>query len=226
MDGRSRGAAVIEVRPGADRAITRTPGITTRHTFSSGAHYDPGNTHFGLLVAHDEHWLEPGAGFEIHAHRGLEIVTWVIDGTLLHEDSMGGRSTVRHGMVQYLSAGSGIEHAERNAGDTELRFVQMWLLGGRGTPRYEIARTKTLHLPGAALHVVTLDDEAAQLPDARFVHVFVATGRVAVDVAGPLATGDAARLGGGGGASMRGTGEVLLLEMNADATSSPAEPGR
>lgn len=215
---------MIELRPGAGRTLTRTPGITTLHSFSSGAHYDPANTHFGLLVAHDEHRVEPGGGFEMHTHRGLEIVTWVIDGTLLHEDSTGRRSAIRHGTVQHLSAGSGVEHAERNGGAAQLRFVQMWVLGGSGPPAYEVAETATMRVPGAALHVVTLDGGATRLPDAPFVHVFVVTGRVELDVAGPLVTGDAARLGGGGGA-IRGAGEVLVLAMDADATSPP-EPGR
>lgn len=216
---------MIEVRPSGDRAVTRSPGIMTLHSFSAGAHYDPANTHFGLLVAHDEHRLDPGAGFDMHAHRGLEILTWVIEGTLLHEDSMGRRHTVRHGMVAHQSAGSGMQHAERNGSETELRFVQMWLLGGSGPPAYQVAETPTMHLPGAALEVVTLDASAARLPDAPFVHVFVVTGRVDLDVGGPLATGDAARLRTGGG-SVRGTGEVLVLEMDADATSPPPEPGR
>jgi hypothetical protein len=178
---------VIEIRRGADRAVTTTPGITTWHGFSSGAHYDPANLSFGPLVAHDVHAVAPGAGFERHSHRGLEIVSWVLTGTLRHQDSSGRSNTVRHGMVQHVSAGSGIEHAELNGGDDELRFVQMWLLGAAGEPAY---RTGAVDRPGGQFVVVT---GAARLAAAPFVHVFVAHGTARIGGV-DLAAGDEARI--------------------------------
>lgn len=210
---------MIEVRRGADRAVSEAPGITTRHSFSAGAHYEPANTHFGLLVANDEHVLQPGAGFDTHVHRGLEIVTWVLAGTLQHEDSTGRRTTVRPGMVQHLSAGSGVSHAERNGGDDELRFIQMWLLDNRlGEPAYGAEAAESLRLHKANLHVARLVGQPITLPEAPFVHVFVARGSAEVTAAGPLATGDAVRIFGCDGHRVSGDAELLILEMHADAT--------
>jgi len=196
---------VIEIHRGADRAVTTMPGITTRHGFSSGAHYDPANLSFGPLVAHDVHVIAPGAGFERHAHRGLEIVSWVLTGALRHEDSSGRSSSVRHGMVQHLSAGSGIEHAELNGGDDELRFVQMWLLGAPGEPAY---RTGAVDLPGARFVVVT---GAARLGAAPFVHAFVARGTARIGGV-ELAAGDEARITDES-VDVEARGELLVWEL-------------
>jgi redox-sensitive bicupin YhaK (pirin superfamily) len=177
---------VIVIRRGSDRAVTHGPGITTWHSFSSGAHYDAANVRFGELVTCDEHLLAPGAGFSTHAHRGLEIVTWVLDGTLEHADSLGGRATVRPGTVAHLSAGSGVEHAERNGGRDELRFVQMWLLGDTtAAPAY---RTGSVELPGVSFDVVS---GPARLAAAPYVHAFVASGTAVVAGTDLAAGGDA-----------------------------------
>jgi len=198
---------VIEIRRAADRAVTTMPGITTMHGFSSGAHYDPANLSFGRLIAHDVHVLAPGAGFDRHPHRGLEIVSWVLSGTLLHDGSTARRTTVRHGTVQHLSAGSGVEHEERNGGSDELRFVQMWLLadGPLGEPAY---RTGAVEVPGARFDVVT---GAARLAAAPFVHVFVADGTARVGAA-ELAAGDEARITDEA-VDVAAEGELLVWEM-------------
>lgn len=118
-----------DVRRSADRATTVSAGITTRHAFAFGRHYDPDNTSLGPLVLHDEHRLDPGAGFPSHTHRDLEIVTWVLAGALRHEDDLGDHTVLTPGQVQRLTAGRGVRHAERNAsGNEPLRFVQAWLL--------------------------------------------------------------------------------------------------
>ncbi len=213
---------MIEVRRGADRPTSSSPGIQTRHSFSSGAHYDPANTHFGRLVAHDEHVVQAGAGFDMHLHRAIDIVTWVLDGTLLHEDSAGNRNTVRPGMVQHLSAGSGIEHSERNGGDDELRFVQMWLLGESGTqPSYRVGESAALPLPGATLQVVRLAGRAFALPSAPFVHVFVVRGAADLTAAGALAAGDTARVSPCHRHRIDGDAELLVLQIYDTAPHSP-----
>ncbi|MFE9423503.1 pirin family protein [Kitasatospora sp. NPDC006697] len=104
-------------------------GVLTRHAFSFSGHYDPKNLHFGALLACNEETLAPGAGFEEHRHRDTEILTWVLEGALAHRDTDGHAGVVRPGMVQHLSAGSGVSHTERNVGgaDVPVRFVQMWL---------------------------------------------------------------------------------------------------
>lgn len=174
---------MIETRRAVDRTATYGDGITTRHGFSSGAHYDPENVSFGRLITHDLHVLAPGAGFDTHAHRGVEIVSWVLSGTLLHNDE----TAVHHGTVQHLSAGRGVEHSERNGGADELRFVQMSLLGAAGAPVY---RTGAVDVPGARFRVVS---GAVRLDAAPFVHAYVATGTAILNGV-DLGAGDEARI--------------------------------
>ncbi|MBO8184479.1 pirin family protein [Streptomyces spirodelae] len=202
-------------------------GIDTRHAFSFSGYYDPDNVGFGLLVACNEERLAPGAGFEEHPHRDVEIVTWVVEGELEHRDSTGGATVVRAGDVQRLGAGSGVRHTERNAGDTPLRFVQMWLVPGAfGTePEYEIVRGIADNTPfalprtEAVLHVRRLaDGERTAVPDAAFVYVHVTRGTALLDGTA-LAEGDAARLTDQGATRelrAEGSAEVLLWEMHAE----------
>jgi redox-sensitive bicupin YhaK (pirin superfamily) len=127
---------VVDVRRSADRARTTTEGIDSRHSFAFGAHYDPDNTHFGVLLAVNEDVIAPGAGYDTHPHRDVEILTWVLDGALVHRDSTGRTALARPGLVQRLSAGSGVRHSERNDPwlvdpdadrDARVHLVQMWV---------------------------------------------------------------------------------------------------
>ena len=116
--------------------MTRSPGVDSRHAFSFGAHYDPANTSFGQLLTSNEDRVQAGAGFAPHPHRDLEVVTWVLSGSLVHEDSTGVRGVVRPGQVQRMTAGRGVLHAETNDAwrldggpvhDEPLHLVQMWV---------------------------------------------------------------------------------------------------
>jgi quercetin 2,3-dioxygenase len=118
----------------ADRYVSVADGVKTLHCFSFGDHYDPANTSYGPLVAFNDTVLQPGAGFASHRHVGVEIVTWVLEGMLHHEDSTGHRGDILPGVVQCLSAGAGVVHTESSApdpaaasGSRGTRFVQMWL---------------------------------------------------------------------------------------------------
>ncbi len=135
----------IRVRRSADRYVTRADGITSWHCFSFGRHYDPDDTSYGLLLAHNDETVQPGHGFGAHEHRDTEIVTWVVTGTLVHEDSAGRHNRIPAGTAQRLSAGHGVVHAEtapdqhRGACDIEpVRFVQMWVVPDEpgGEPSY------------------------------------------------------------------------------------------
>jgi len=184
--------------------------------------------------------VQPGAGFAAHPHRDTEVLTWVLQGTLTHEDSAGHRGTVPAGVVQRMTAGSGVVHSERNDGAVPVRFVQMWVLPDETglAPGYEQADvTDALRggglvpvaagLPGApvslacrsaALHVARLQPgESVFLPLAASVHLYVALGTAALQDAGPLAAGDAVRLTATGGQTLTATdpAEVLVWEMHA-----------
>ena len=122
------GGEEIEVRRADRRFVSTRDGITTHHCFSFGEHYDAANVSFGPLIALNDERLDPGAGYAAHEHRDMDIVTWVLEGTLLREDSTGTRSTIRNGTVQRLNAGTGVTHSESNGGGPgeTLRFVQLW----------------------------------------------------------------------------------------------------
>jgi quercetin 2,3-dioxygenase len=157
------GTATVDVRRGADRALTAAPGVETRHAFSFGHHHEPGNTHHGLLLAHNEDRIAPGAGYDTHTHRDTEIVTWVLAGSLAHADSLGNTGVLRPGVVGRMSAGSGVEHSERHAADDqvgtddsapETHLVQMWLVPDApgAAPEHE-QRDLTAALAGGGLVV-------------------------------------------------------------------------
>ncbi|MGW0298915.1 pirin family protein [Streptomyces anthocyanicus] len=184
--------------PGGDPAA----GITSRHAFSFGPHYDPDNLRFGALLACNEERLAPGAGFDEHPHSHTEIVTWVVEGELTHRDSTGHETVVRAGDVQRLSAAGGVRHVERNDAAVPLAFVQMWLapLDPGGDPAYEIVRGIADSTPyavpeaGAMLHVRRLTTgERTAVPDGAYVYVHVVRGEVRLGEES-LTAGDAARI--------------------------------
>ncbi|MFS4094859.1 pirin family protein [Streptomyces sp. AF1A] len=194
----------MDVRRAAERSRGGDPqaGIDSRHAFSFGPHYDPGNLRFGAVIACNEERLAPGAGFDEHPHSHTEIVTWVVEGELTHRDSTGHETRVRPGDVQHLSAAAGVRHVERNDGDAPLTFLQMWLapLEPGGDPSYDIVRgiadSTPYALPkaGALLHVRRLTrGERTAVPDAPLVYAHVVRGEVRLgrELLGP---GDSARL--------------------------------
>ncbi len=137
----------IDIRPAGDRSLTRTPWLRSRHSFSFAAHHDPSNTHHGLLLVNNDDVVAPGTGFDTHPHRDMEIVTWVLDGSLVHQDSTGHSGVIYPGLAQRMSAGRGILHSEKNDSWTitgekhsePVHFVQMWIVPdepGR-TPQYQ-----------------------------------------------------------------------------------------
>ena len=197
----------VEIRRGTDRYLDRGDGFFTRHSFSFGGHYDPENVSFGPLVCHDDHRLKAGRGFPDHEHRDVEIVTWVLSGSLAHADSEGRSTVVRPGQVQVLSAGSGVTHSEIAGPEGQVRFVQAWLTPDEpGTPPAYSPTDVDLE-PGRLSPVVTVGRRAAllvarlcagdtvTLPDAPLLHVFVAGGALTrSSLAEPLADGDAFRI--------------------------------
>lgn len=212
----------VQVCPSAERTRSGAPGVRTLSSFSFGGHYDPGNTHLGALVAHNQHDLRAGHGFAMHAHRDLEIVTWVLAGRLRHEDDAGRTAEVGPGTVQWLRAGSGVRHREVALGRT--RLVQAWLTPDveGGSPDHAV-REATGALAGGNLVAVASGRGhegavllgrreavlwvgrlrgAVPLPVAPLEHVFVAAGRVLLETGTSrvlLRAGDAARLHGAGG---------------------------
>lgn len=139
--------AHIDVHRAGDRLKTRVSWLDSKHSFSFGSHYDPDNTHHGLLLVNNDDIVTAGTGFDSHPHRDVEIVTWVVQGSLVHQDSIGHSGVIYPGLAQRMSAGRGILHSEKNdswsiAGERHsqpVRFVQMWVLPDTpgGAPEYE-----------------------------------------------------------------------------------------
>ena len=240
MAPRTRGARqLVDIRRAADRAVTTTPWLQSRHSFSFGDYYDPANTHHGLLLVNNDDLVAPAAGFDTHPHRDMEIVTWVLSGALAHKDSAGNSGVIRPGLAQRMSAGTGIMHSEKNESASEpLHFVQMWAVPDEPgvTPGYQqheiditgglvaIASGRSddaaviLHNRHATLHGARLNPgEVVELPQAPYLHLFVARGGVTLEGAGELAEGDTVRLTASGGqrVSAAAPAEVLVWEMHA-----------
>jgi redox-sensitive bicupin YhaK (pirin superfamily) len=235
----------VEVRRSADRPATRADGLVSRHSFSFGTHYDPADVGLGVLVAHNDDTVERGLGYATHPHRDLEIVTWVLAGGLRHGDTDGlstGADLVVPGRVQRLSAGSGVRHSEHHdpSAGPAVRFVQMWVLPDEpgGDPSYVQADVEGALADGglvpvasgrtdaavpirnrdATLHVARLGGgTSVLLPDAPYLHLFVARGRADVEGAGALGEADAARFVADGQARVTAGdqgAEVVAWEMH------------
>ncbi|MBY9077059.1 pirin family protein [Paenibacillus sp. HN-1] len=120
---------MIKVVTSAERHTSNKEWIHSEFSFSFADYDDPGNSHFGSLLAHNDNELKPLQGMHRHPHHDLEIVTYVISGTLRHEDDLGNKVDLQAGSVQIMSAGRGIRHSEQNPSETEnVRFLQIWLL--------------------------------------------------------------------------------------------------
>ena len=96
--------------------------------FSFAEYYNPDNIHFGALRVLNDDIIAAGTGFEMHPHKDMEIISYIVEGELSHKDSMGNEHTLSKGQVQYMSAGTGIFHSEHNWGDKPMRLVQVWIL--------------------------------------------------------------------------------------------------
>jgi hypothetical protein len=210
---------VIDVRRAAERPHTRTSWLDSKHSFSFGHHYDPANTHHGLLLVSNDDRVAPGTGFDTHPHRDMEIITWVLEGELEHKDTLANRGIIYPGLAQRMTAGNGIWHSEMNAsGGEPVHFVQMWVLpdtvgvapgyqqldvnaeldrgglvpiaSGQGHDAAISIRQRDAVLWGGRLRA----GEIVAVPDAPNVHLFVAVGAADLEGGGALVAGDAVRL--------------------------------
>lgn len=114
--------------------------LDTYHTFSFGMYHEPSRMHFGMLRVLNDDFVIGGAGFGKHNHDNMEIISIPLQGSLAHSDSTGNEGVISTGDVQIMSAGSGIQHAEYNASETELvNFLQLWIIPKEKNiqPRYD-----------------------------------------------------------------------------------------
>jgi redox-sensitive bicupin YhaK (pirin superfamily) len=228
----------VDIRRSDERPHTKIGWLDSHHSFSFGRHYDPANTHHGLLLVNNDDWIAPSSGFDTHPHRDMEIVSWVLQGELEHKDTLQNRGIIYPGLAQRMSAGSGIWHSEINAsGGEPVHLIQMWVLpdtegiepsyqqldingeldkgglvpiaSGQGHDAAISIRQKGAVLWGGRLKA----GEVVRIPDQQYAHVFVATGSATLEGAGGLDAGDAVRLVGAGDPTLvagDGGAEVLI----------------
>jgi redox-sensitive bicupin YhaK (pirin superfamily) len=231
---------MLTLRRAEDRGHFDFGWLDTHHTFSFGDYRDARHMGFRVLRVINEDRVQPGRGFPTHGHRDMEIVTYVLEGAISHQDSLGTGSTILPGEVQRMSAGAGITHSEFNASKTAcLHLLQIWLLPTRpgGAPSYEQRsfpagekqnRLRLVASPdgreGAVtvhqdvdLYVTLLDPGASVthgLRPRRFVWVQVARGTIEVD-GHRLTAGDGAAIGDVSEVRLTGAeaAEVLLFDL-------------
>jgi len=231
---------MITIRPADDRGHGQHGWLDTRHTFSLSDYHDSRHMGFGPLRVINEDWVEPGQGFATHGHRDMEIITYVLQGSLGHRDSLGNGSALRPGELQCMTAGSGITHSEFNGSDAEpVHLYQIWLLPDRQglTPRYDqrafpeserTGRWRVVASPDGRDDSLTIHQDAevmlATLAGGDEVVHTLAPGRRAwlqilrgrVNVAGkPLAEGDGAAVEGEPSLKIHAeeTAEVMLFDL-------------
>ncbi|HAS6348466.1 TPA: pirin family protein [Vibrio vulnificus] len=131
---------MISVRRAEERGRANFGWLDSQHTFSFGSYYDPQHMGFSALRVINDDTVIPGAGFDTHGHRDMEIISYVLSGSIAHKDSEGNVQTLPAGEFQLMSAGRGIYHSEFNPSKTEaLRFLQIWIQPNRmgGQPNYQ-----------------------------------------------------------------------------------------
>ncbi len=131
---------MITLRKAEERGKASFSWLKSHHSFSFGSYYDPAHMGFSALRVINDDWVAPGAGFDTHGHRDMEIITLVLQGAIAHKDSAGNEKILPAGEFQLMSAGSGVYHSEYNASQTEdLRFLQIWIMPDQqgGAPDYQ-----------------------------------------------------------------------------------------
>jgi redox-sensitive bicupin YhaK (pirin superfamily) len=124
---------MIERREFASLGAARHGWLDTHHHFSFADYFAPRRLHWGGLRVWNDDTIEPGTGFPPHPHADMEIITYVIEGAITHEDSTGNKGRTQAGDVQVMSAGTGIRHSEYNLEATPTRLFQIWIPpGGKG----------------------------------------------------------------------------------------------
>ena len=224
---------MITLRPAKARGHAHHGWLDSWHTFSFADYYDPAEMGFGPLRVINDDRIAPGAGFPMHGHRDMEIVTYLLEGALEHQDSLGNGSVIRPGEVQRMSAGRGIRHSEFNPSDEAPTWLlQIWIEPEASglAPGYEqIAlskedrrgRLRLIASPDGREGSVTIHQDATVYagllaPGERVQHA-LAPGRMAyLHVARGAVTLNGRHLEGGDGAKIRAE-PLLDIHGEADA---------
>jgi redox-sensitive bicupin YhaK (pirin superfamily) len=231
---------MIQIRPARERGHANFGWLDSFHTFSFGRYYDPDQMGISNLRVINDDTVAGRAGFDTHGHSDMEIISYVLEGALVHRDSMGNGTVIRPGEVQRMSAGTGVEHSEFNdSQDAPVHFLQIWLQPNRlgAEPGYEQKAFPYAGRQGRLQLIVSPDGRDGSLrsnQDALLYSGVLAAGqaaghRLAGDRPGyvhlargaatlngqPLQAGDGARIGAGTRIDVQGldNAEVLLFDL-------------
>ena len=147
---------MIQVRPSEERGHNKLEWLDTRFSFSFDQYFDPEHIQFRSLRVLNEDIVAPGKGFGMHPHKDMEILTWILDGSLEHRDSMGTGALIRPGELQHMTAGSGVLHSEFNPSPKDpTHLLQIWIVPDKKnlTPEYEQLSFPDKDLRGKFHHV-------------------------------------------------------------------------
>lgn len=150
--------------------------LDTHWHFSFGPYYDPSNENWGALRVFNDDIVEPGQGFGMHPHRDMEIITYVLEGELEHQDSAGNRGVINPGEVQVMSAGSGIQHSEYNhSKKTAVHLMQIWIFPRTdgSKPRWEQRQFAPSERKGKLLPIVSSGEVEGTLAIDQDAQIFV-----------------------------------------------------
>jgi hypothetical protein len=150
---------------------------TVRFHFSFADYDDPANTNFGVLHALNEFVLQPSSGFDTHPHAEMEIISYCVEGELIHGDSLGHSNTLQAGDVQYLCAGSGITHREmNNTLDRSLRFFQIWITPQESglAPEYRCVHHSELFRGNTLLHIASGEERDGVIQIVQDANIYAA----------------------------------------------------
>lgn len=231
---------MLTIRKSQDRGYADHGWLKSYHSFSFAGYYDPENMGFGNLRVINEDWIAAGKGFGTHAHRNMEIVTYVLSGSLAHKDSMGNVESIPPGDVQRMSAGTGVQHSEFNhAPNDTTHLLQIWIEPNvqEITPSYEQktfataskqGKLKLVASPTGADGSVTIHADAAlyagllgagdtaslTLAPQHKCYVHLVRGQLSVN-GQRLETGDAAKLEGESSVQLSEAvdAEVLVFDL-------------
>jgi redox-sensitive bicupin YhaK (pirin superfamily) len=154
----------VELRRGTDRHETRIDWLHGRHSFDTGINPFGRDTHHGVLVVNNHDTIAPNSGFDTHPHRNMEIVTWVLNGALVHQDSEGHAGIIYPNLAQRMTAGSGIRHSEKNdrpvlehGAGQRVELIQMWVVPdeAEASPGYDQLELDPADLQGRLLVVAS-----------------------------------------------------------------------
>lgn len=171
-------ASGLVLRPGAERGLADHGWLKSAHTFSFADYYDPAHRQFENLRVINDDEVAAGRGFGAHPHQDAEIFSYVLEGALEHKDSMGNGSTVSAGGVQYMSAGTGVQHSEFNPSATErVRFLQVWLLPNAigASPRYDTRQIDDAEKDGRLHLFLSADGRGRSMRISANADIYAAT---------------------------------------------------